>query len=240
MKIGALQTAYLPWLGFFDQIFQCDLFIIYDDLQYTKKDWRNRNKIKTSDNAQWLTVPVVSKNSHKKKINEIDIAPDMPWAEQHWQAIKMNYSKSPFFNQYADFFYNLYKNSWTKLSPLNREIIDTCLDWLKIRTKVLYSSESGIEQDYLSWCGGRPDATERICYLCNRFNAWYFLEGPAGKNYVREDILKDAGICLEYHNYPHPVYHQRFGRFIPYLSVVDLLFNHGNESLAILTNGTTR
>lgn len=96
MKIGALQTAYLPWLGFFDQIFQCDLFIIYDDLQYTKKDWRNRNKIKTSDNAQWLTVPVVSKNSHKKKINEIDIAPDMPWAEQHWQAIKMNYSKSPF------------------------------------------------------------------------------------------------------------------------------------------------
>ncbi len=237
MKIGAIQTAYLPWLGFFDQICQCDLFIIYDDLQYTKKDWRNRNRIKTSEGAMWLTVPVVSKAGHKKKINEIQIDTDVRWAAQHWKSLKMNYLKAPFFIQHSDFFHNLYKKNWKQLASLNREIIGACLHWLKIQTEVLYSSESGIEQNYISWCDGKVDATERIVYLCRRFNARCFLEGPAGKNYIKDDLLEDAGICLEYHNYPHPVYSQRFGKFIPYLSIVDLLFNHGDESLSILTNG---
>lgn len=237
MKIGALQTAYLPWLGFFDQIYQCDLFIVYDDLQYTRKDWRNRNRIKTSHGTMCLTVPVVAKSANRKRICDIEIAQDKRWARRHWQALKINYSRAPFFFQYGDFFQTLYQRHWKHLAPLNQEIIDYCLRLLKIRTAVLYSSKSRIEEDYLSRCGGKTDPTERIIYLCKRFEAQRFLEGQAGKNYLKEDVLDNAGINVEYHRYPHPRYQQLFGRFIPYLSIVDLLFNHGDETLPILTNG---
>lgn len=235
MKIGALQTAYLPWLGFFDQIYQCDLFIIYDDLQYTRKDWRNRNRIKTPRGAMWLTVPVKAHDAHKRRICQVEISGQGRWSMRHWLALKMNYSRAPYFALYADFFHDLYRHPWTRLVPLNREIIDWCLDRLRISTTVLYSSEEGLEQDYLSLCGDRPDPAERVIYLCRRFEAQQFLEGPSGKAYLREKVLADAGVTLEYHHYPHPRYRQRFGDFIPYLSVVDLLFNHGDESLNILT-----
>lgn len=234
MKIGALQTAYLPWLGFFDQIYRCDLFIIYDDLQYTRKDWRNRNRIKTSQGPMWLTVPVVAESAHKKRICDIEIAPDMRWAARHWKALKTNYARAPFFSRHSHFFHDLYASQWKYLAPLNREIIDYCLNQLKIRTEVLYSSESCIEQDYLRQCGGKTDATERIVFICNRFGAKSFLEGPSGKQYLKENVLEDAGIILQYHHYPHLRYRQRFGKFIPCLSIVDLLYNYGDESLAIL------
>ena len=237
MRIGALQTAYLPWLGFFDQIYRCDLFVIYDDLQYTKKDWRNRNRIKTSQGAIWLTVPVTGKGADKKRICDMEIAPEANWARQHWQALNMNYANAPFFSHYKDFFQRLYKSEWKYLVQLNREIIDYLLIRLGIRTPLLYSSESRIEQDYLSWCGGKTDPTERIANLCRRFGARHFLEGSGGKDYLKEDVLDSAGISVEYHRYPHPRYQQRFGGFIPYLSIVDLLFNHGDDSLAILTHG---
>jgi len=237
MKIGALQTAYLPWLGFFDQIYQCDLFIIYDDLQYTKKDWRNRNRIKTSQGPMWLTVPLASHGALKKKILDMEIAPTPGWARAHWGALKMNYARAPFFSRYRGFFQDLYQHRWTHLAPLNRAIIDYCLSRLKIRTPVIYSSQSRLEEDYLSWCRGRTDATERIIYICTRFGAQRFFGGPAGKQYIKENLLDRAGICMEYHHYPHPCYRQCFGPFIPYLSIVDLLFNEGDESLSILTNG---
>lgn len=240
MKIGALQTAYLPWLGFFDQIYQADLFIIYDDLQYTRKDWRNRNRIKTSHGPTWLTVPVLSKGAHKKRICDIAIAPDGRWAARHWQALKTNYARSPFFSRYSHFFHDLYGRQWKYLAPLNREIIDYCLDRLSIRTEVLYSSDHCLEQDYLRQCAGKTDATKRILFLCNRFGAKSFLEGASGKKYLKERVLEDAGIDFQYHDYSHPRYRQRFGPFIPYLSIVDLLCNHGDESLTILTHGAAR
>ena len=233
-KIGALQTAYLPWLGFFDRIRQCDLFVIYDDLQYTKKDWRNRNRIKTSQGAIWLTVPVVEHNALQKRICDIEIALDEQWAKQHRRTIEMNYAGTPCFAQYSSFFKDLYRQKWRYLAQLKREILDFCLYRLGIDTEVIYSLESGIEADYLSGCMGRTDPTERIIFLCRRFGATHFLEGSKGRDYVRRDLLEHEGIFLEYHDYTHPVYEQRFGEFIPYLSIVDLLFNHGDKSTAIL------
>lgn len=237
MRIGALQTAYLPWLGFFDQIYRCDLFVIYDDLQYTKKDWRNRNRIKTSQGAIWLTVPVTGKGADKKRICDMEIAPEANWARQHWQALNMNYANTPFFSRYKDFFQHLYKSEWKYLVQLNREIIDYLLVQLGIETPVVYSSDLGLEEAYVSLCCGKTDPTERILFLCRHLGADHFLEGAAGKTYCNEPLLKDNGIFLEYHEYVHPRYPQRFGPFAPYLSIVDLLFNHGHESLAILTHG---
>lgn len=236
MKIGGLQLSYLPWLGYFDQISQCDYFIIYDDLQYTTSDWRNRNRIKTPTGTMWLTVPVISKSSHGKLINEVEIAHDQRWAGKHWRSLKYNYSNAPFFQKYNDFFKHVYKLKWQYVAQLNREIIEYCLQELNINTEVHYSSDLKVEKEYIEYCKGFPDSTERIFFICKYFGVKHFLEGQGGKNYIRKDYLKDKGILLEYHQYPHPVYQQRFGEFIPYLSIVDLLFNEGENSLPILTN----
>lgn len=236
MKIGALQSAYLPWLGFFDQIEQCDLFVIYDDLQYTKKDWRNRNRIKTADGVMWLTVPVITKGCRQKRICDIEISYQANWPRKHWKAIEHSYSRAHYYGRHADFFNALYKSKPKYLSQLNREIIDYCLAQLGIRTQVLYSHEAEIENGFLSLGNKRIDPTERIVYLCKRFGAQSFLEGSAGRNYINEEMLREADIMLEYHDYSHPIYRQLYDEFVPYLSIIDLLFNQGPNSLSILSN----
>ncbi len=235
VRLGVLQSGYLPWLGFFDQINRCDLFIIYDDLQYTKRDWRNRNRIKTSQGIFWLTVPIRAKGAIKKRISQIEICYQQDWPRKHWKALKMNYARAPFFHQYSSFFCELYKKRYTYLSQLNRAIIEYCLKQLGITTPVIYSYEIGIEDEYLKQCKGKIDPTERIIYLCKYFGAHTFLEGSAGRNYINKALLKRAGIKLEYQDYIHPTYPQLFGPFVPYLSVIDLMFNCGEESLKILS-----
>lgn len=236
MKIGALQTAYLPWLGFFDQIARCDLFVIFDDLQYTKKDWRNRNKIKTPSGPMWLTVPIASSGAINKRICQVQISYQEEWQSRHWRALKFNYSRAPHFNQYSDFFRRLYQTKEKHLATLNRRIIDYCIDRLGITTEILYSADSQIEEDYRKSCQGLMDPNLRIVHLCERFGADRFLEGSSGKAYIDLELLRDAGVILEFHDYDHPKYRQQFGEFIPYLSIVDLLFNEGENSLSILTN----
>ena len=232
MKIGALQSAYLPWIGFFDQVAHCDLFIIFDDLQYTKKDWRARNRIKSPQGRVWLTVPVQSAGVLKKSIDAVEIA-GKKWSRQHWQTLKNNYARAPFFDQYADFFQQIYQSPWKKLAPLNRAIIDGLLKMLKIETKVLYSAENKIEKGYQASCQ-QPDPTERIIYLCRRFQADLFLEGRSGQNYIYMPAIEQAGLKIQFQDYIHPVYPQLFGEFLPYLAIVDLLFNCGDDSLKIL------
>ena len=236
MRLGALQTGYLPWLGFFDQVERCDLFIVYDDLQYTRKDWRNRNRIKTADGTLWLTVPVHAGPAGAARINEVEISSQQEWQHRHWKALKVNYARADFFPRYREFFFALYHvQRWRLLGELNRCILDYLLEVLGITTPIVYSSEAGIEADYFRACGGRTEATERILYLCRRYGASTFVEGASGTNYIREDLVREAGVQLEYHQYRHPTYPQLFGEFVPYLSVVDLLFNHGDRSLKILT-----
>ena len=236
MKIGALQSAYLPWLGFFDQINQCDLFIIYDDLQYTSKDWRNRNRIKTANGPLWLAVPVLRSGLGPRRINQVEICYQENWRRRHLKSIQMSYRKAPFFSADEAFFQWVYEQEFRLLATLNRTIVDHCLARLGITTRVLYSSEACIEVDFLA--GHKPvDATKRIVYLCERFGAQIFLEGSRGRNYINQEMLRDAGIILEYHDYPHPIYRQLYGEFIPYLSIIDLLFNEGANSLSILSKG---
>lgn len=238
MRIGALQPGYLPWLGFFDQVARSDLFVLYDDLPYARDSWRNRNRIKTAQGALWLTVPVVNEGLSRKTIREVEIREHDNWRERHWQAIERSYRRAPHFGAHADFFARLYVRPWRFLVELDLEIISYLLGTLGIATKVVLSSEEGLERDFLASRGGVTEPTERIGFLCQRLGANRFLEGALGRTILEPDRLAAQGITLEFHDYTHPRYRQLFGPFIPYLSVIDLLMNHGEESLAILTGQT--
>jgi hypothetical protein len=239
MRLGALQPGYLPWLGFFDQILGCDLFIIYDDLPYAKDSWRNRNRVKTPGGWSWLTVPVVNKERDRKTIREVEVSEHGQWRRDHWRTLKNHYVRAPYFQDHEPFFASLYEKPWRFLVDLDLEIIFYLLRVLCIDTRVILSSEAGLEAEHLRTKAAGKDPTGRVAFLCHRLGGERFLEGALGRAFIDTSRLESLGITLEFHDYQHPQYRQLFGDFIPYLSVIDLLFNHGAESLDILTGRTT-
>lgn len=225
--IGILQPGYLPWLGFFEQIYRSDVFVIYDDVQYDKEGWRNRNRIKTANGILWLTVPVHVKLSEMPLIKDVKIDNKENWRKKHLNSIKMSYAKSPFLKDYLSFFEDTYSRHWDYLIDIDMHFILNLMTFLGIKDKkIVFSSSLGIK-------GGR---IERLIQICKKFNANKFYEGAAGRNYISEEDFLKHGIKVEYQDYKHPVYRQLYGNFVPYLSVIDLLFNHGKESLDILTH----
>ncbi len=236
MLLGALQSSYLPWLGYFDQINRCDLFIVYDDLQYTRKDWRNRNRIKTPEGTRWLSVPVQVRGGCLPSINEVPIDNSQPWARRHWQSICHSYRRALYFSALAPRFEALYAKRWKFLADLNRALLLCVLDLLGISTPIVFSSQQQLERDFEHAYGSDRDATDRILFITARYGADRFLEGASGRNYIQHRKIAEAPFELLYHDYRHPVYPQRFGPFVSHLSVIDLLFNVGPESLTILSN----
>lgn len=227
MRIGILQPGYLPWLGFFEQMYKSDVFVIYDDVQYDKEGWRNRNRIKTANGAQWLTVPVHVRFEDHPLIYEIKIDNKSNWRKKHLQSIKQSYSKAPFYSKYIDIFEDAYAKDWGYLVDINMHFILKLADCLGVgNKKIVRSSSLGITGDRI----------QRLIDICRMFDVDTFYEGAAGRNYIDDADFARHGIKVEYQDYKHPVYRQLYGEFIPYLSVIDLLFNHGDESLDILTN----
>lgn len=225
MVIGILQPGYLPWLGFFEQMHRSDIFVIYDDVQYDKEGWRNRNRIKTSVGVQWLTVPVLFKLSESPVNTEVKIDNKVNWRKKHLASIRQNYGKASYFNDYIALFEDAYAREWEYLLDLNLFFIRGLARYLGMEEKVIYRS---------STLNIQGDRIERLINLCKHFGADTFYEGNAGKNYIDENRFLAQNIKVEYQDYKHPDYMQLYGEFIPYLSVIDLLFNHGNTSLAIL------
>lgn len=226
MKIGILQPGYLPWLGFFEQMYKSDIFVIYDDVQYDKNGWRNRNKIKTAKGAQWLTVPVSVHFQSHQLVKDVKVDNSIDWKKKHLFSIKQSYSKSIFFDKYIDIFENAYARHWDYIIDIDMHFIKQLADMLGIKDKnVVLSSSFNIK-------GSRM---ERLVGICKKYKADTFYEGSAGREYIEEGIFSKNGIKVEYQDYKHPEYTQLYGEFIPYLSIVDLLFNHGSESLSILT-----
>lgn len=222
--IGILQPGYLPWLGFFEQLYKSDIFIIYDDVQYDKNSWRNRNRIKTSNGIEWLTIPVHGKIT--SKILDIVIDNSKDWRRKHLKAIEVNYRKAPYFKDYWKIFEKILNQEWEKLIDLNMALICEINKILGINTKIEFSSKLNIIGDKIN----------RLINICKYFDADVFYEGTAGKNYIDEKIFDEAGIKIKFQDYKHPVYHQIYGDFVPYLSIVDLIFNEGPKSLQILIN----
>lgn len=221
-KVAILQSNYIPWKGYFDIINLVDEFILYDDMQYTRRDWRNRNQIKTVDGVKWLTIPVDSKGKFFQKINETKVS-DHKWAEAHWKAICLNYAKAPYFKTYEPLFEELYRKAGEMeyLSHINHLFLTEICKLLGIDTKITWSS------DYTLADG----KTERLAELVKSAGGSYYLSGPAAKDYIVDEVFENAGIELEYMDYSgYPEYPQLHGEFTPNVSVLDLLFMTGPDA----------
>jgi len=220
-KIAILQSNYIPWKGYFDLINMVDEFILYDDMQYTRRDWRNRNKIKTPQGLKWLSIPVDVKGKYFQKINETKISDDT-WGKKHWETIKHNYGKTKYFKEYKDIFEELYLNSnEAYLSQINYKFIITINDILGISTKIRWSSEFELVEGQ----------TEKLLGICKNCNADIYLSGPAAKDYFDETLAKKENIQIEWMDYSgYTEYDQLYPPFEHGVTVLDLIFNEGRNA----------
>jgi len=216
MKIAVHQPQYIPWLGYFHKMASVDQFVFLDTVQYKKREFQNRNCIKTPSGSTWLTVPVLTKGSFFQKINEVKIDNQERWREKHCESIKRNYSKAPCFKIYQNFLDEIYGKEWNYLVDLNIATINYLKNALHINTPVLLESEIGTTRT----------KTERIIEICKKLKADIYLSGKGAKDYMDENLFKKNGIRLEYQEFHHPVYPQLHGVFIPNLSAIDYIFNN--------------
>lgn len=223
--IGILQPSYIPWLGVFDQIQRSDTFVFYDDVQFDKNGWRNRNRIKTANGIQWLTVPVL--HTGFPTLLDVEINDTTSWRDKHIKTLKQNYAKAPFFKKYsADLLSIISDMKYKRLVSLSMDILVWLLHVLGIKTPFVLSSELGIFGDKIT----------RLIDIIKHFGGDTFVEGSMGKRYINEADFSSAGVSVVYQDYKHPVYPQLYGEFVSHLSILDLLFNCGLESLSILVN----
>ena len=190
-KIAILQSNYIPWKGYFDMIASVDEFILYDDMQYTRRDWRNRNKIKTPQGVQWLTVPVKVKGKYHQKIKDTEID-GSDWASAHWNSLAQNYRRAPHFKEIADWLEPLYlAESYTHISQLNRRFIEAICDYLGIKTTISNSWDYSLHEG----------KTERLADLCAQAGGTEYISGPAAKGYIEDSVFMDRGIKLTWFYY---------------------------------------
>ena len=221
-KVAILQSNYIPWKGYFDIIAMVDEFILYDDMQYTRRDWRNRNKIKTPNGAKWLTIPVETKGKFYQKINETQISGG-DWAQSHMMSLSQCYSKAPFWKENHSWLQSLYERAshMKMLSDVNYLFITEICKKLGIHTEITWSS------DY-SLVDGK---TERLIGLVQSAGGDFYLSGPAAKDYIVDELFEKASIRLDYMNYEgYPQYPQLHGEFDPYVSILDLILMTGPEA----------
>ncbi|MGO9314986.1 MAG: WbqC family protein [Syntrophobacteraceae bacterium] len=220
-KIAIVQSNYIPWKGYFDLIAAVDEFILYDEMQYTRRDWRNRNRIKTPNGLQWLTVPVKVKGKYLQSIRETEVD-GYDWADSHWKALCHNYCKAPYFHKMAETLRPLFmETEHTHLSPLNRVFINWVCGQLGIKTQISNSWEYRL-------CEGK---TERLVDLCVQAEGDEYISGPSAKNYIDESMFAQCGVKLTWFDYDgYPEYPQLWGEFTHGVTILDLLFNCGKDS----------
>jgi hypothetical protein len=217
-RVAIVQSNYIPWKGYFDLIAGVDTFVLYDDVQYTRRDWRNRNRIKTAQGAQWLTIPVQVSGRYHQAIR--DVAVDEPtWAETHWRTIVHHYRKAPAFAHHAPALERLYGTvPGNLLSGINRHFLEGICALLEIRTPLRSSSEFALE----------GDATGRLIGMCAQLGATTYVSGPSARDYLDEARFAAAGIAVEWARYDgYREYRQLYPPFDHYVSIVDLLLNEG-------------
>lgn len=217
MKAAIIQSNYIPWKGYFDIINAVDLFIFYDDVQYTKRDWRNRNCIKTPAGIKWLTVPCVA--SRHQLISEVTIS-DAHWQQKHWRTINHHYSRAKYFNKYKPFFEEIYiGRTWNNLSDMNQYVIK------KISREILHiETRFDDSRKYSLTSKGE----KRILDLLSSCGADSYLSGPSAESYINEDHFRDANIKLHWMDYSeYPTYQQFYPPFNHHISIIDLLFHKG-------------
>lgn len=227
MILTAHQPVYLPWLGLFHKIYLADLFCYFDVVQYQTKDYNNRNKIKTHNDAIWLSVPVESKHHFEKSVGEIRIVQN-GWQRKHFMSIKLAYQKAAYYKDYGPALEDiLIGQTFETLSGLNFAMLRFLMRCLAIGTPVVKAS------DY-SFQGTKGDL---VLDMCVKLKADVYIFGAQGRNYANVGDFRAAGVEPWFQNYRHPVYRQLHGEFQPYMSVIDLLFNEGSRSRELLLSG---
>ncbi|WP_417539705.1 WbqC family protein [Marinobacter sp.] len=216
-KIAILQSSYIPWKGYFDLINMVDEFVIFDTAQYTKNDWRNRNRIKSNNGVQWVSIPC-SQKSLSQRIIDTKIT-DPRWARKHWQTILQNYSKAPYFKHYREVFENFYRGEIDDfLSNVNFSLISIVNDVLGIKTKITSSNEYDLLEGQ----------TEKLLGICEQAGADVYLSGPSAKDYFDTDLAEAKGIQVEWMDYSgYPEYRQLHEPFEHGVTILDLIFNEG-------------
>jgi len=224
MILTAHQPVYLPWLGLFHKIALADLFCYFDIVQYQRKDYNNRNKIKTSNGELWLSVPVESKNHLNKNVSKILIVQGN-WVKKHLKSIELNYKKTPFFKDYFPELQSILINeSKNSLGYLNLKLLEFFMECLSIDTQIVKASDYSFD----------GIGSDLVLDMCVRLGADSYIFGEQGKNYADVKAFKEAEIVVEFQNYIHPVYRQMGRDFLPYMSIIDLLFNEGDKSFDML------
>lgn len=221
------QPNYLPYLGFFEKAYRSDVFILYDTTQFKKNDWQNRNKLCTQNGWQWISVPVL--HNFGQKIFEVKIKDPEKSLVKNWRSIKVVYGKAPYFSKYAPILEEIYMSEIDILDELNCKIILAIADFLGLKTEFVKSSALP-KIDTTS--------TQALIDLCNIVNADDYISGAEGKNYIDMELWNASGLKINFQKYTHPVYRQfNSGEFQPYMNILDLLFNCGDESLNVLLSG---
>jgi len=226
MIVAIHQPNYLPWVGYFNKMARSDVFVMFDDVQLIRgKSFVTRNRVKTANDVQWLTVPVKEKGE-LRLIKDVPIVQDGKWQQKHWRTIQLSYKKAPYFDRYEGKLSQIYDAHWENLSELNVTLIKLIKDLIGIKTTLVLSSEMNIE-------GG---GTEKIISIVKELKADKYItgEGMGSQRYINEEDFKKNNIELVYQQFEHPVYHQLWGDFVSNLSIIDLLFNEGEKSLGIL------
>jgi hypothetical protein len=216
------QPGYLPNVGFFKKIQASDIFVYLDDAQYAIRSWDNRNKIRNGNETSWLSVPVI--HPHHKKLNEVEISYTKDWITNHVNLIESNYTKTPYFNNYWKEIKLILEKKWEKLIDLNISLIEYFISVLEINTPRKKSSE--LEVNEIS--------SKRLLEICKKLNATIYRSGIMGKEYLDEEIFRNESIDVIYENFQHPKYNQLGSGFLSNLSIIDLLFNEGDNSKQIL------
>jgi hypothetical protein len=227
-RVAILQSNYIPWKGYFDIINLVDEFVIFDGTQYTKRDWRNRNIIKTKDGLLWLTIPIEGKGRYNQTIKETRVA-DHKWALKHWETIRHSYSAAPIFKDFAVKLEEAYitVQELKFLSDINLIFIKKITEYLGVRTKISFSSDYILE----------GDRSEKALSICLQAGAGEYLTGPAAKTYLDVEIFRNNGIMVKWMDYSgYKVYPQLYSPFIHEVSIIDLLFNTGCNAVKYLNS----
>ncbi len=220
MIVTVHQPQYLPWLGYFDKIDKADVFCFLDNVQFKKNEWQNRNRIKTADGWQWVTTPVLYR--FPQRINEVRINNSVNWKRKHLQALITNYRKAPFFNDLIDLFGNTYSKDWEFLTDLNVYFIRRIVEWLGLEPKSFVLASDLQLPD---------DPTDRLIAICKHRGGDIYLAGRDAIRYMNPERFRRQGVRVVVQDFEHPVYPQLFGDFQSHLSIVDLLFNCGPDSI---------
>ena len=223
MNVVILQPSYIPWRGYFDQIRRADLFVFYDDIQYDKHGWRNRNQIKTQQGKQWLTIPVHTQGvTSGTLIKDIRIDWSKPWAKSHLKSLTISYSKAPHFKEYLPLLESVFKRRDELLADFTIELS------ILLARELGFTSTRFVRSSELLNIEGRK--TDRVISVLKQVGATHYLCGPLAKSYMEPEKFDAAGISFEYMQYTYPEYTQLYPPYDPHVTILDLMFMVGTQA----------